>query len=151
MKKLAVFGLILSVCALYAIVFAQPSQVTPKAELLKSIDRGKTLFNDPKLGATGKSCNDCHVAGGTRDGTMGKIEIKAFRHLAVMYPRFFMMTNRVMTLDQMVNWCIVTPMKGTALSWDDQRLADLVAYAVSVKPEKEATTEKAKEGMKPKK
>ena len=28
-----------------------------------SVDKGKTLFNDPKLGTTGKSCNDCHQNG----------------------------------------------------------------------------------------
>jgi cytochrome c len=44
-----------------------------------------------------------------------------------------MMASRVVTLDQMINWCIITPMKGTALAWDDQGLADLVAYVASVK------------------
>ena len=28
-----------------------------------SIDKGKALFNDPKLGTTGKSCNTCHPDG----------------------------------------------------------------------------------------
>jgi len=48
-----------------------------------------------------------------------------------------MMAKRVMTLDQVVNWCIVTPMKGKALKWDDQKLTDLTAYVASVKVVKE--------------
>ena len=28
-----------------------------------SLEKGKALFNDPKLGTTGKSCNDCHTDG----------------------------------------------------------------------------------------
>jgi len=149
MKKLALFGLILCVSALCAAALAQEGQVNPKIELMKSVERGKALFNDPSLGATSQSCNDCHAAGGAQDSKMGKIDIKAFRYLAVKYPQYFIMANRVVTLDQMVNWCIVTPMKGTALPWDDQRLADLVAYAASVKPEKETAPAKAKEEPKP--
>jgi cytochrome c len=138
MKNLTVFVLVLGVCAMYAVALAQQTPMTetnPKAELRKSIESGKALFGDSKLGATGQSCNDCHLAGGTKDATMGKLEVKAFNNLAAMYPKYFMMANKVVTLDQIVNWCIVTPMKGAALAWDDQRLADLVAYVVSVKPE----------------
>jgi len=145
MKKLALFCLILCALAFWASAAAQESQINPKIELMKSIERGKGLFNDPSLGTTKQSCNDCHVAGGTMDSKMGKMDIKAFRYLAVKYPQYFMMTNSVVTLDQIVNWCIVTPMKGTALMWDDQRLADLVAYVVSVKPQKEAPPAKAGE------
>ena len=138
MKNLTVFILVLGVCAMYAAAVAQQTPMTeanPKAELRKSIESGKVLFSDSKLGTTAQSCNDCHMAGGTKDATMGKMEIKAFNNLAAMYPKYFMMANKVVTLDQIVNWCIVTPMKGPALAWDDQRLADLVAYVVSVKPE----------------
>jgi cytochrome c len=75
---------------------------------------------------------------------MGKMAIKAFDNLGAAYPKYFMMMNRVVTLDQMVNWCIITPMKGTALAWDDQRLADLVAYTASVKAPKAVRLEKGK-------
>lgn len=155
MKNLMVFVLVLGVCSAYAAALAQQTPVTeanPKAELRKSIESGKALFSDPKLGTAAQSCNDCHMAGGTKDASMGKMSIKAFDNLAGTYPKYFPMMNKVMTLDQMVNWCIVTPMKGPALGWDDQRLADLVAYVVSVKPEMtkpEAKPPKAKEEPKP--
>jgi cytochrome c len=155
MKNLMVFVLVLGVCSVYAAALAQQTPMTdvnPKAELRKSIESGKALFSDSKLGTTAQSCNDCHMAGGTKDASMGKMEIKAFNHLAAMYPKYFVMANKVVTLDQIVNWCIVTPMKGTALAWDDQRLADLVSYVVSVKPEiakPEAKPAKAKEEPKP--
>ena len=138
MKNLTVFVLVLGVCAMYAAALAQQTPMTeanPKAELRKSIESGKALFSDPQLGTTAQSCNDCHVMGGAKESKMGKMSIKAFDNLAGTYPKYFPMMNKVMTLDQMVNWCIVTPMKGPALAWDDQRLADLVAYVVSVKPE----------------
>jgi cytochrome c len=135
MRRLVVLVLVLFFSLAFAAVRAQQqmSEINPKAELLRSIEHGQALFSDPKLGTTGKSCNDCHVEGGTKDGQMGKMTIKAFDNLGPKYPKYFMMASRVVTLDQMINWCIITPMKGTALAWDDQGLADLVAYVASVK------------------
>jgi cytochrome c len=138
MRSRAVFILVLGMCLACAAAVAQEGPMTeanPKAELRKAIERGKALFSDAGLGTTSQSCNDCHVMGGTKDGKMGKMSVRAFDRLAEFYPKYFPMLNKVMTLDQMVNWCIVTPMKGPALAWDDQRLADLVAYSASVKAE----------------
>ncbi len=154
MKKLVVLCLVLGVSVLFAAASAQQQQVNPKAEFLKSVERGKALFTDPSLGTTGKSCNDCHIDGGMKDSKMGKMDMKAFRNERLVYPKYVMSMNRVVTLDQVVNWCIVGPMKGTALPWDDQKLTDLVAYAVSVKPEmteKEAVPAKTQEAPAPKK
>jgi cytochrome c len=149
MKTLTVFLLVLSLSAVYAVLLAQEGPMTeanPKAELRRSIERGRALFSDPKLGTTGQSCNDCHIMGGAKENKMGKMTVKAFDDLAATYPKYFPMMNKVMTLDQMVNWCIVTPMKGPVLAWDDQGLADLVAYTVSVKSE---TTQPGRKEGKP--
>ena len=54
-------------------------------------------------------------------------------NLAAKYPKYFMMAKRVMTLDQVVHFCVVNPLKGKALAWDDQKLTDLTAYIASVK------------------
>jgi hypothetical protein len=43
------------------------------------------------------------------------------------------MAKKVMTLDQVNNWCIMNPLKGKPLAWDDQKLTDLTAYVASVK------------------
>jgi thiosulfate dehydrogenase len=110
----------------------------PHAELKKSIERGKALFMDPKLGTSGMSCNSCHMEGGTKAGKMKDMDIKPFDNLAAGYPKYFMMAKKVMTLDQVVNWCILKPMKGEPLAWDDARLTDLTAYVASVKHMKKA-------------
>ncbi len=134
MKKLVALSLIAGVCVLFATAFAQQQMVNPKAEFLKAVERGKTLFNDQSLGTTGQSCNSCHVDGGTKDATIGKMQMKAYHNERAKFPKYSMAVNREVTLDQVINWCIIGPMKGTALPWDDQRLTDLVAYVVSVNP-----------------
>jgi cytochrome c len=108
----------------------------PAAELRASVARGKALFMDPKLGTTGQTCNTCHMKGGTVAGKMGDMNLKAFDALNAAYPKYWMMAKKVMTLDQVVNWCIMTPLKGETLAWDDVRLTDLTAYCASVKPAK---------------
>lgn len=138
MKKYSILVAILAIGFLFALVYAQMekqevAQVDPKAELKKSIERGKNLFMDTSLGTSGMSCNSCHLEGGTKDNKMGEMTMKAFDNLAAKYPKYFMMGKRVTTLDQVVNMCIMGPMKGKPLSWDDQKLTDLTAYVASVK------------------
>jgi len=138
MKKNLICVTILAVGCFFLLAYAGKdkeamAQVDPKAELQKSIERGMVLFKDATLGTSGMSCNSCHMEGGTKAGKMGDMTIKPFDNLAAKYPKYFMMAKRVMTLDQVINWCIVKPMKGKALSWDDQKLTDLTAYVASVK------------------
>lgn len=111
-----------------------PSQPDPAEELAGSIARGSALFVDPELGTNGMTCGACHMQGGTVDGSMGEMKIKAFAGLANSFPKYWTMSGRVMTLDQAVNFCVVNPLKGTALAWDSSELTDLVAYCASVEP-----------------
>ena len=138
MKKILIPLFIVAVGCLFLLAYAghgkvATAQMDPKVELEKSIERGKALFMDATLGTSGMSCNSCHPEGGTKEGKMGEKTIMPFDNLAAQYPKYFMMPKRVMTLDQVINWCIVKPMKGEALSWDSQKLTDLAAYVASVK------------------
>jgi len=138
MKKVTVLMIIVLFLALIVFVYAQKEEakkmaVDPVAELAKSIANGKKLFNDTSLGTSGVTCNSCHMEGGTKEGKMGDMAIPAWDNLAAKYPKYFMMGKRVMTLDQVVQFCIVNPLKGKALAWDDQKLTDLTAYCASVK------------------
>jgi len=153
MKKSVAAAVIVLVALACVLVYAQeeakkemPKKPDPASEMKASIDRGMALFGDAKLGTTGTSCTSCHMKGGAVDGKMGDMKIKAFDMLNAKYPKYSMMAKKVVTLDQVINYCITNPMKGTALAWDDQRLADLAAYCSSVKPMKEEPKkEEAKE------
>lgn len=140
MRKTA--ALALMALLLTVVVFASAQQgekmkmADPAEELAKSIARGKELFNDKSLGTSGKTCNSCHMAGGTKAAKMGEMTIKPFDDLGSKYPNYFMMGKKVMTLSQVVNFCVVTPLKGEALKLDDQKLTDLTAFVASVKATK---------------
>jgi cytochrome c len=138
MKRMAilVFAAVITLALVGA--FAQKEkeaeQLTPEEAMNASIRRGKDLFGDPSLGTNGKTCNDCHAAGGTMEGKMGKMAVKPFYEVNEKYPMYWTMAGKVMTLDQVINWCILTPLQGEPLKWDDQSLTDLAAYCASVVP-----------------
>ncbi|MFQ6002651.1 MAG: c-type cytochrome [Candidatus Zixiibacteriota bacterium] len=138
-----VLALLVVLCVAFAFLYARAQKeekevpkVDPIAELQKSIERGKALFSDTSLGTSGMTCNSCHMEGGTKEGKMGDMTLAAFDDLGTKYPKYFEMAKRVMTLDQVVTFCIVNPLKGKAPAWDDQKLTDLTAYVASVKAKK---------------
>jgi len=141
MKRIVVLTCVLLLVS-GALSFAEEKEVDPKHELKQAFMRGKDLFMDTLLGTNGMSCNSCHVEGGTEAGKMGDMEIPPFAHVAKKYPMYFKMAGKVMTLDQVINFCIVTPMEGKPLAWDDQRVADLAVYISWVDAKKEKEKEK---------
>lgn len=139
MKRAILLVTIILVALAAVLAFAQEEKEmekkpNPAAEMKASIERGMKLFNDPELGTSGQTCNTCHMKGGTVPGKMGDKKLMAFDSLNAKYPMYWMMAKKVMTLDQVVNRCIVMALKGEPLVWDDQKLTDLVAYCASVKP-----------------
>ncbi len=142
MKNILVLVVVLCVGFSFFYACAQKEEekempkMDPMAQLQKSIERGMALFSDTTLGTSGLTCNSCHMEGGTREGKMGDQTLAAFDNLGAKYPKYFMMAKRVMTLDQVVIYCIVNPLKGKPPAWDDQKLTDLTAYVASVKPMK---------------
>lgn len=107
-------------------------------ETKKAIEKGKALFNDPKLGGgtTGLSCNSCHPAGKTTGGeaeAMGmKIPIPTLIGAAATFPKFKMGAKKVITADMMNNMCIMTFLKGKPLALDSDEAVALSAYVHSL-------------------
>ncbi len=75
-----------------------------------SAEKGKALFNDPKLGASGKTCNDCHKNGKGLEKAGARKD-----------------------LEQMVNRCIAGPLKGKELKKDSMEMRSLALYLKSLK------------------
>ena len=85
-----------------------------------SMEKGKALFNDPKLGTTGKSCNDCH--------TDGKGLEKAGSNT---------------DLERIINGCITNSIKGKALDPKSAEMQSMVLYIKSFGEKKPAAKKPA--------
>jgi cytochrome c len=80
----------------------------------KVAERGERLWVETTLGKSGKSCASCHPNGANLNSKP--------------YPKYIKMADDVLTLDQMINFCMINPMKGKALSWNSQKMTALAAY-----------------------
>ncbi len=101
MKRSALFVLIVLVTVVGVnIVFAAEGA---------SIEKGKALFNDLKLGTTGKSCNTCHPDG-----------------------KNIQQAGTKSNLDQIVNACITHSIKGKALDPQSVEMQSLLLYIRSL-------------------
>jgi cytochrome c peroxidase len=90
--------------------------IAAAAQQEASVDKGKALFNDPKLGTTGKSCNDCHPNGKGTEKAIGKKD-----------------------LESIVNACVTHSIKGKALDANSVEMQSLIQYINSLGAAKQET------------
>lgn len=83
----------------------------------KAVKMGKKLWNNSKLGTSGMSCNSCHA-----NGAMLNLDKVG------PFPHYVAMPHDVVTLDQMINYCMLNPMKAKALSWESREMTAMAAY-----------------------
>lgn len=110
-----VFTAVLAVAIGAGLVFAMQHEA--------SVEKGKALFNDPKLGTTGKSCNDCHAGGKGAEKAAAKKD-----------------------LENTVNQCITQGLKGKALDVKSVEMQSMVLYIKSLGGESKAAPKKAPVG-----
>lgn len=101
---------------------ANPCAMKPKAIRKKAItdnakllEKGDKLWNDTKLGTSGLACGTCHP-----DGSGLKSD---------PFPKYIKMANDILTLDQMIGFCMMNPMKAKPLPWNSEKLTALATYA----------------------
>lgn len=86
-------------------------------EFLTVAQKGRALWTDGKLGTNGVACAQCHPnAANTHPET---------------YPKFQQQLGRVAALRDMINWCLMNPLEGKALAFDDAKMVAIEAYVTS--------------------
>ena len=98
-------------CAASGNIPLRAKAIAGKEELKKMAIQ---LWKDTSLGSAGLSCNTCHPKG---KGLNKK-----------PFPRYVSMPNDIVTMDQMINYCMLNPMKGKALAWNSEEMTALAAY-----------------------
>jgi cytochrome c553 len=99
--------------ALVVLTFVFGSGLVFAASHEAIIEKGKALFNEPKLGTVGKSCNTCHKNGKNMEKAAAKKDLEAT-----------------------INNCITGALKGKALDAKSAEMQSLVLYIKSVASEK---------------
>ena len=120
-KYFGVLFILLMVTAVSAVKFpAEADEFTKEdaarwtKEFMTVVNEGSRLFHSSSLGKNKVSCDQCHPnAANTHPET---------------YPKFQKQIGKVITLFDMVNWCLRNPLEGDPLTADDPKMVALLAY-----------------------
>jgi thiosulfate dehydrogenase len=94
--------------------FTQKDLERWEKEFMTVVVEGEKLFHSSKLGNNKVSCDQCHPnAANTHPET---------------YPKFQQQIGKVISLFEMVNWCLRNPLEGDPLAADDPKMVALLAY-----------------------
>ena len=104
----------------------------PREMRNQCIDQGKRLFFDTTLSANGKSCNSCHIDGGKKQFTFNDQEVNSLKGIAARYPKYSFRNQRLVTLEQEINYCITNYLDNDSISLDDENIVALVCYVTSL-------------------
>jgi len=123
MKKLSfldkVFVLSVTACVgftsfISADQFTESDLKAWRAEYKMAVNEGRKSFTDGKLGTNGLACAQCHPnAANTHPET---------------YPKFQKQLGKVVTIGEMINWCIRNPLKGKNINLDSKKMVSMIAY-----------------------
>jgi thiosulfate dehydrogenase len=121
-RSLVVAALVLGVAAFVGHGLLTADEFTKAAlerwdkEYMAIVAKGRALWTSPELGTNGVACAQCHPnAANTHPET---------------YPKFQQQLGRVITLGEMINWCIRQPLEGQPLALDDPRMVAMQAYVL---------------------
>ncbi len=78
---------------------------------------GKKLWQDETLGKSGLACLSCHA--GYENLNLEKRQ---------NYPHYVAMPDDVVTLDQMINFCMINPMEGQQIEPNSKDMTAMAAY-----------------------
>ncbi|MFQ5719074.1 MAG: c-type cytochrome [Acidobacteriota bacterium] len=119
----------------------------PQAMMSKqkaAIARGKELFNDTKLSTNGRACATCHPGGATTGGTVttpmkseltGKpyeLPVPSLAGAAATFPKFKVPNDRVITLPEMDNNCIMMFMGAQPMPLQSDESRALASYITTL-------------------
>ena len=94
--------------------FTQKDLERWQKEFMTVVAEGEKLFHSSNLGKNKVSCDQCHPNG-------------ANTHPET-YPKFQKQIGKVISLFEMVNWCLRNPLEGDPLAADDPKMVALLAY-----------------------
>ena len=96
-------------------ILGNQTVATTRTAWMEAVQSGRDIFEDAKLGTSGKSCASCH-----KDGSLKKV--------ADSYPRFDQKLKRFVDLNEAINAMIKDKVGGEPFPVNDQRLLNLIAY-----------------------
>ncbi|MDQ6969558.1 MAG: hypothetical protein Q9M16_03515 [Mariprofundus sp.] len=83
----------------------------------QAVALGKKMWSDESLGTSGVACLSCHAE-------YDLLHLERNQN----FPHFVKMVGDVVSLDQMINYCMLNPMKGNQFEKNSKELTAMAAY-----------------------
>ncbi len=83
----------------------------------QAVALGRKMWNDENLGTSGVACLSCHA-----DHELLHLDKNQ------NFPHYVKMVGDVVTLDQMINYCMLNPMKGKQFEKNSKELTAMAAF-----------------------
>lgn len=83
------------------------------------VNHGKRLWNSAKLGTSGLTCMTCH-----EDHEKLNLDKKE----TSIWPHYVKMSDDILTLDQMINFCMINPMAAKPIDANSVKMTAIAAY-----------------------
>jgi sulfur oxidation c-type cytochrome SoxA len=96
------------------------------------ISQGKIAFNNPDIGTNNLSCASCHQNNGKKQQVVHREPAPKLTGIAATYPRYSFEQEKVITLEQQVNYCIEKKLSGTPLPLDNETIVAICCYVTSL-------------------
>jgi hypothetical protein len=103
------------VAEVLARILGNQTVIATRTAWMEAVQTGRDIFEDAKLGKSGKSCSSCHKA-------------ESLKHVADAYPRFDQKLKRFVDLNEAINAMVKDKVGGEPFPVNDQRLISLIAY-----------------------
>lgn len=105
----------------------------PKTLKKDCVEKGKDVFINSDLSENAMTCESCHQSIGRKQKSTCEDKNNIdLRGIAATYPKYRKHKDRVITLEQQINYCIETNMNGAALPLDDPKIVVLCCYVTSL-------------------
>ncbi|HDP98278.1 MAG TPA: hypothetical protein ENN22_03725 [bacterium] len=96
------------------------------------ISRGKVMFADTSLGNNSKSCESCHFKGGKTTHVLDGKTIIGLKGQAATFPRYSLRMEKVVTLEQEIQYCLLSHLKSEQKALDNEDIIALTCYITSL-------------------
>lgn len=117
---------------IYFALFASIASAALPPQLQKVANSGKNIFLHSTFGGNRKTCDSCHIDGGTEIGQLpGGYSAPKLINAAAIFPRINS-RGQLVTLEDQIRNCVGGAIQGTPPKYDSKVMRELMVYLTSL-------------------
>jgi len=113
------------------VLFGSVASAALSPQLQEVVNSGKNIFTHSTFGGSGKTCNSCHLDGGTEAGELSNgVKAPKLINAAATFPHIY--RGQIVTLEDQIRNCVGGAIQGTPPEYDSKTMRELMVYLTSL-------------------